>query len=117
MDVRKAYNNLIASEKNILTTQVAVKQAEEEYKIAQVKYDEGVGTNLEVMDAQEKLTESQTNFFTALYNYNVSKAQLDKAMGVPIYIDVVLYDESVQNGKSAEMALKNSILDVDTPHS
>ena len=111
LDVRKAYNNLIASEKNILTTQVAVKQAEEEYKISQVKYDEGVGTNLEVMDAQEKLTESQTNFFTALYSYNVSKAQLDKAMGVPIYIDVILYDESVQNGKSAELALKNSVLD------
>ncbi|MBD3878552.1 MAG: TolC family protein [Quinella sp. 1Q5] len=110
LDVRKAYNNLIAAEKNILTTQTAVKQAEEEYKIAQVKYDEGVGTNLEVMDAQEKLTETQTNFFTALYDYNVSKAQLDKAMGVPIYIDVVLYDESVQNGKSADFALKNSIL-------
>ena len=110
LDVRKAYNNLIASEKNILTTQTAIKQAEEEYRIAQVKYDEGVGTNLEVMDAQEKFTEAQTNYFTALYNYNVSKAQLDKAMGVPIYIDVVLYDESVQNGKSADLALKNSIL-------
>ena len=110
LDVRKAYNNLIASEKNILTTQIAIKQAEDEYRIAQVKYDEGVGTNLEVMDAQEKLTESQTNYFTALYNYNVSKAQLDKAMGVPIYIDVVLYDESIQSGKSAELALRNSIL-------
>lgn len=72
-------------------------------EFAKVRTDKG-------MDAQEKLTESQTNFFTALYNYNVSKAQLDKAMGVPIYIDVVLYDESVQNGKSAELALKNSIL-------
>ena len=61
------------------------------------------------MDAQEKLTESQTNYFTALYNYNVSKAQLDKA--VPVYIDAVLYDESVQNGKSADFALKNSVLD------
>ena len=111
LDVRKAYNNLISAEKKILTTQVAVKQAAEEYKIAQVKYDEGVGTNLEVMDAQEKLTESQTNFFTALYDYNVSKAQLDKAMGIPVYIDVVLYDESVQNGKSADFALKNSMLE------
>ena len=62
------------------------------------------------MDAQEKLTESQTNYFSTLYNYNVSKAQLDKAMGVPIYINVVLYDESVQNGKSADLALRNSIL-------
>ena len=61
-------------EDNMSYQKIVVKQAEEEYKITQVKYDEGVGTHLEVMDAQEKLTESQTNFFTTLYNYNVSKA-------------------------------------------
>ena len=84
LDVRKAYNNLIAAEKNINTTIVSVAQAEEDYEIAKIKYNEGVGTNLEVMDAQEKLTEARTNYYTALYNYNVSKAQLDKAMGLPV---------------------------------
>ena len=84
LEVRQAYNSLLSAEKNILTTGIAVDQAEEDYNISQVKYKEGVGTNLEVMDAQEKLTEARTNYYTALYNYNVSKAQLDKAMGVPV---------------------------------
>ena len=87
LEVRKAYNSLIAAEKNIQTTMVAVAQAEEDYSISQIKYNEGVGTNLEVMDAQEKLTEARTNYYTALYNYNVSKAQLDKAMGIPVDVD------------------------------
>ena len=84
LEVRQAYNSLLSAEKNILTTGIAVDQAEEDYNISQVKYKEGVGTNLEVMDAQEKLTEARTNYYTALYTYNVSKAQLDKAMGVPV---------------------------------
>ena len=108
LDVRKAYNNLTAAEKNITTMQTAITQAEEEFRIAQVKYIEGVGTNMEVMDAQEKLLEAQTNYYTALYNYNTSKAQLDKAMGVPVTVDAVLYDTAVNDGKSADEALEIS---------
>ena len=44
--------------------------------------------NLEVIDAQEKLTQARTNYFSALYAYNVSKAALEKAMGIPIDINV-----------------------------
>lgn len=111
LDVRKAYNNLTSSEKNISTTQAAVAQAEEEYRIAQVKYIEGVGTNLEVMDAQEKLSEAQTNYYTALYNYNTAKAQLDKAMGVPVAVDALRYNIAVGEGKSAEEALEVSLVE------
>ena len=98
LDVRTAYLNLQAAEKNIRTTQVAVERAQEDYKIAQVRYSAGVGTNLDVMDAEEKLTEARTNYYTALYNYNTSKASLDKAMGLPVDIDVVKYRNSRQEG-------------------
>lgn len=98
LDVRTAYLNLQAAEKNIETTKTAVAQAEEDYKIANVRYSAGVGTNLDVMDANEKLTEAKTNYYTALYNYNTSKASLDRAMGLPIDIDVAKYRASRQQG-------------------
>ena len=88
LEVRTAYLNLKAAEKSINTTQVAVDKAQEDYKIAQVRYAAGVGTNLDVMDAEEKLTQAQTNYYTALYNYNSSKAALDKAMGIMVDLDV-----------------------------
>lgn len=81
LDVHNAYTNLAVARLNISITQDAVKQAQEQYLIAQVRYEEGVDTNLIVMDAQEKLTQAKTNFFTALYSYNTSRAQLFKAMG------------------------------------
>mgnify|MGYP002521338582 CR=1 FL=1 len=104
LDVRTAYLGLQAAEKNIQTTSVAVAQAEEDYKIAQVRYSAGVGTNLDVMDANEKLTTARTNYYTALYNYNTSKAQLDKAMGIPVDLDVVKYSASEEAGKTAPKA-------------
>lgn len=104
LDVRTAYLGLQAAEKNIQTTSVAVTRAEEDYKIAQVRYSVGVGTNLDVMDANEKLTTARTNYYTALYNYNTSKAALDKAMGIPVDLDVVKYTEAEQAGDTAPKA-------------
>ena len=95
LDVRKAYLNLLAAEQNIHTTKVAVDQAQEDYKIAQVRYSAGVGTNLDVMDAEDKLIETQTTYITALYNYNTSKAALDQAMGLRVELDVANYYKDV----------------------
>ena len=101
LEVRTAYLQLIAAETNIQTTMVAVDQAQEEYKIAQVRYSAGVGTNLEVMDAEEKLNSARTNYVTALYTYNTSKASLDKAMGIKVDLDVEPYLAGI-TGKTAE---------------
>lgn len=84
LETRQAYLNLKEAEKRIDTTQVAVEKAEEDYKIAQVRYSAGVGTNLDVIDAQLALTQAKTNYIQALYDYNTSKAKLEKAMGVAV---------------------------------
>lgn len=108
LEIRSAYTNLKIAEKNIAVMKNAVGQAEEQFLIAQVRYLEGVDTNLTVMDAQEKLTEAHTNYSSALYNYNTSRAALEKAMGVPIGIDAALYAASVAEGKVSAEALKDS---------
>ena len=106
LDVQSAYLQLHAAEKNIATTHESVSLAEENYKIAQVRYAAGVGTNLDVMDASRKLTEARSNYLTALYNYNTAKANLDKAMGVPVYIDTLQYNLAVQEGKTEKIFIR-----------
>lgn len=108
LEIRQAYTNLKNAEKNIAVTHGAVKQAEEQFLIAQVRYEEGVDTNLTVMDAQEKLTEARINYSSAIFNFYTSKAQLEKAMGVPTEIDAAIYAQSVEAGKNANEALKDS---------
>ena len=99
LDVHTAYLNLRAAEQNIKTTETAVKQAEEDYNIARVRYNAGVGTNLEVMRASDNLTIARMNYSTALYSYNTSKARLDNAMGVPVDLDAVRYRAAEAEGK------------------
>ncbi len=55
--------------------------AEEIVRVSKIKYEEGVGSNIEVVNAENDLRQSQTNYFAALYDVLVAKVDLDKAHG------------------------------------
>ncbi|MCX7970326.1 MAG: TolC family protein [Negativicutes bacterium] len=84
LDVKQAYLSMRDAEERIAATKVAVAQAEEDYKIAVVRYEAGVGTNLDVLDAHKSLTQAQTDYLSALYDYDTQLAALVKAMGIPV---------------------------------
>lgn len=84
LDVRTKYLSLREAEKRINTTKLAVEQADEDYRIAQLRYMSGVGTNTDVLDAQVALTQAKTNYTQALYDYNTSKTDLETSIGVPM---------------------------------
>lgn len=55
--------------------------AENVARVTKIKYEQGVGSNLEVTDAESALRESQINYYDALYSALVAKVDLDKAYG------------------------------------
>jgi outer membrane protein TolC len=55
--------------------------AQSVFESATKKYNAGVGSNLEVLNAQTALKEAQTNYFTALYDAVIAKVEYDKATG------------------------------------
>ena len=80
-EVRSAYLNMREAEKLIKIAQEGIKNSQESFRIAQIKYNEGIATNTEVIDAQSTLIEAETNHLNALYDYNINRAALVKAMG------------------------------------
>ncbi len=56
--------------------------AEEVYTTSRIKYQEGVGSNLEVIEADNAYVAAQTNYYNALYDALLSKIELEKALGV-----------------------------------
>lgn len=50
-------------------------------RVTKIKFEQGVGSNLEVVDAESSLREAQTNYYNALYDALVAKVDLDKALG------------------------------------
>lgn len=86
LEVRQDYLNILAAKEQIRATEASVAEAEEAYKIAEVRYSSGVGTNLDVLDAELQLSTARTNYISALYNYNIGLATLENAMGIPAVI-------------------------------
>ena len=84
LDVRSTFLSLKSSEQSIVTSEASVSLAEEDYKIKVIRYQAGVGTNLDVLDAQNALTTAKNNYLKAMYDNNSYRAKLDKAMGVPV---------------------------------
>ena len=102
LDVRSNYLNLREAEKRIATTKLAVSQAEEDYRIAQLRYMNGVGTNTDVLDAQVALTDAKTNYLQAMYDYNTCKTNLETAIGVPMQFPTkVVVDPKVAEAEKA----------------
>ena len=55
--------------------------AEEVARVSRIKFEEGVGSNLEVISAETGLREAQTNYYASLYDVLVAKVDRDKATG------------------------------------
>lgn len=83
-EVRQAYLNVIASQEQIAATAKAVEAATEAHRIAGVRYQVGVGTGVEMLDAQAALTHAKTTYNQAVYDYNLAQAQLELAVGEPL---------------------------------
>ncbi len=99
LDVRSKYLSLREAEKRIHTTDVAVERAEEDYRIAQLRYQAGVGTNTDVIDASVALTQAKVNYLQALYDYNTSKTNLKTAIGEPMTFPVKVAVEPVKKAE------------------
>lgn len=60
--------------------------AKEIVRVSKIKYKQGVGSNLEVVNAEISFKEAQTNYFTTFYNALVAKVDLDKSLG-KLYVE------------------------------
>lgn len=58
-----------------------MKLSEEVYNVTKIKYQQGVGSNIEVINADADYKQAQLNFFTALYEALVAKVNHEKALG------------------------------------
>lgn len=81
LEVKQDYLNMVQSEKNIGVAEKAIEQAEENLRMNQERYKYQVATATDVLDAVTLLTQARVNYYNALSDFNITKAQLDRAMG------------------------------------
>lgn len=81
-EVEQSYLNLREADERIATTKLTIQQAEENYKIASGRYSAGVGSPVEVTDADILLVQAKAGHNQALYDYRIAQTSIEQAIGV-----------------------------------
>lgn len=81
LEVVNARNAYISAESRVEDQKRNLALAEKIYKTTQIKYKEGVGSSLELVQAEQSLFETQQNNIQATYELLIAKMNLDKALG------------------------------------
>ncbi len=81
LDVQQAFLNLKEAEERVPAAELGVQQAQENLDIANGRYAAGVGSPIEVTDAEVSLATAKTSYIQALYDCKTARSSLEKAMG------------------------------------
>jgi outer membrane protein TolC len=81
-DVRLAFESLQSAEGQVKVADEGLVLANNELAQSRRRFEAGVGTSLEVADAQTRLARAQDSRIAALYLHNLAKIELASAMGV-----------------------------------
>ena len=84
LEVKNAFLLLHEAEKQVQVSKKAIEQAEENFRINTERYREQVGTSTDVIDAQTLLTKVRSDHDNALGDYSISRARLERAMGIAV---------------------------------
>ncbi|WP_414582298.1 TolC family protein [Scytonema sp. PCC 10023] len=79
-EVEQAYSQLQSNLENVQTANAAVEQAREALRLGRLRFQAGVGTQTEVIDAENDLTRSEGQRVQAILNYNRALANLQRAI-------------------------------------
>jgi outer membrane protein TolC len=79
-EVEQAYSQLQSNLENVQTANTALEQAREALRLARLRFQAGVGTQTDVISAENDLTLSEGNRIQAILNYNRALAAIQRAV-------------------------------------
>jgi outer membrane protein len=83
LEVRQAYFSLDDARERLAAQKENVETAKENLRIAQERYALGLLPQLDLKDAELSLIQAETQKALALFDYNIARSALDRAVGLP----------------------------------
>lgn len=84
LKIKDYYSQLKVSEKNIELSKASIVSANENVRITNIRFKEQLATSTEVVDALTALKKTEANYYTSLYNNNISASYLEQLLGIEI---------------------------------
>ena len=88
LEVQDNFIYALTAYENIATAKTAVEQARENLRMNELRYKNQLSTNTNVLDARTLLTDTETKYYQAVYDYNIKLAGLARAVGVGSWKDL-----------------------------
>ncbi len=85
LQIEDALKQLEVAKANIGTSRKALEQARENERITTLQYKEQVAIFLDVLNSEVFLAQSRANFYQSVYGYEIAKAELERAIAVPLH--------------------------------
>jgi len=80
-EVRLAVQNTSSRRAQVDVAQTSLSLAEDELRLAQIRFEQGAADNREIIEAQNRLAVASDNLLEATYQYNLSRVELARATG------------------------------------
>ena len=84
-DIEQALADLQSSRSRLGLVKIQIDQARQAYQVAQVRYENGAATNLDVLTAQSALEQAELNQAQLLFGVQLSEYNLNRAVGTPMW--------------------------------
>ncbi len=85
LEVNQNYLSLKYAKEKLDVTMKAIEQADENLRTFREKYDVQLATSTDIIDAENSLLQTKTNYTNAMIDYKLAKVRLDKSLGRKIY--------------------------------
>ena len=90
LEVRNAQRNIVATQERIRVLEKNLDRAKENLKLAQLSYEKGIKSSIEVLDAQDDLQEVNKNYINTILDLKIAEFRLLRAMGTIGIPDLIL---------------------------
>ena len=84
LEVRTAFSDFLEAQEVLESQKTVLEEAEESLREANARADAGTGTQLDVLDAENQLTQARSTQVQALHDYDAARARFERAIGAGI---------------------------------
>jgi outer membrane protein TolC len=81
LEIKKALLKIERADKNVPKAAQSVEQGKENLRVSQERFNVQAAASTEVLDARTLLTQAELNYYRAIYEHNLAKADLERALG------------------------------------
>jgi outer membrane protein len=81
LEVRTTYSDFLEAQEVLESQKTVQEEAEESLREANARSDAGTGTQLDVLDAENQLTQARSTRVQALHDYDAARARFERAIG------------------------------------